>query len=353
MKKTFSKIIALFLCAVTAFGVSPAVFSANGTASGTGSEVELPLSYDEEQDYYYISEDEIDFNGLTWSEYCESHAPVNAMFYDELRIGFEYENKNWIFNLRKGQYGWIFIGSEISVLTSSDKNASIEDYVFAEAADRPEMEIVLFHDPELEEHYGEKFTTEYAPCAMANGYTKGQLTDYQVPKKEISTVNRITFESAEMAGLFIKGLADKGFAKAYSTEHLTPGFDKYYQNGEDVYFVWTGLYFDHFLELDCEDAVIAKGETLQLNVCFAPVAENAPALIWESSDPSVADVDGNGKVTAKNYGTAIIKVRSEIGRNTECRVEVKDNSPGYYIHTLFSIISNVLRDIYNLISRFV
>lgn len=48
--------------------------------------------------------------------------------------------------------------------------------------------------------------------------------------------------------------------------------------------------------------------------------------VWESSDMSVADVDGNGKVTALSAGMAIIKVTTLNGYTDSCLVTVK-NAP--------------------------
>jgi uncharacterized protein YjdB len=48
-------------------------------------------------------------------------------------------------------------------------------------------------------------------------------------------------------------------------------------------------------------------------------------IIWSSSDPLVAEVDNNGKVTAKNNGYAVITATTENGEKTaRCFVTVKD-----------------------------
>lgn len=51
--------------------------------------------------------------------------------------------------------------------------------------------------------------------------------------------------------------------------------------------------------------------------------EPSEKVIWSSSDPTVAEVDGNGKVTAKTVGTAIISATTESGLQTaRCFVTV-------------------------------
>jgi len=46
-------------------------------------------------------------------------------------------------------------------------------------------------------------------------------------------------------------------------------------------------------------------------------------LIWSSSDPSVASVDGTGKVTGRAEGTATISACNERGERAECTVTVQ------------------------------
>ena len=62
----------------------------------------------------------------------------------------------------------------------------------------------------------------------------------------------------------------------------------------------------------------------------APVAINSN-VTYESSDPSVADVSGSGKVTAKSAGTATITVTTESGGLTDtCVVTVAEGDRDLY-----------------------
>ena len=49
-------------------------------------------------------------------------------------------------------------------------------------------------------------------------------------------------------------------------------------------------------------------------------------LIWTSSDPAVASVDGTGKVTGRAEGAAVITACSERGEKADCTVTVKTGS---------------------------
>ena len=49
-------------------------------------------------------------------------------------------------------------------------------------------------------------------------------------------------------------------------------------------------------------------------------------LIWTSSDPAVASVDGTGKVTGHAEGTAAITARNERGEKTTCSITVRKST---------------------------
>ena len=74
--------------------------------------------------------------------------------------------------------------------------------------------------------------------------------------------------------------------------------------------------------LSTEDTYMAVGDTLQLTWELKPEGQQA-ILSFSSSDPSVATVDVNGKITAKKVGTAVITAVSSVGDAVaKCRVEV-------------------------------
>ncbi|MDY3819649.1 MAG: Ig-like domain-containing protein, partial [Lachnospiraceae bacterium] len=66
-----------------------------------------------------------------------------------------------------------------------------------------------------------------------------------------------------------------------------------------------------------------KGDTLQLTVDFTPSNATDKKVTWTSSDPSVATVDDNGKVTAVGDGTVIITAKSSNGKTETITITVK------------------------------
>lgn len=64
------------------------------------------------------------------------------------------------------------------------------------------------------------------------------------------------------------------------------------------------------LELNKKEATLFNGDTLQLKASITPQNASLQDIVWSSSNPSVATVDENGKVTSIGYGSAIITATS-------------------------------------------
>ena len=74
-----------------------------------------------------------------------------------------------------------------------------------------------------------------------------------------------------------------------------------------------------------------SGETVQLTATVAPDNAVNKNVIWTSSDPNVATVDANGKVTAVGNGTCTITATTEDGSFTAIctiKVEIPDSDNG-------------------------
>ncbi len=91
--------------------------------------------------------------------------------------------------------------------------------------------------------------------------------------------------------------------------------DTYHASG-----VFSGIYYDNIKlsqyvpvdSISVEETTLAMstGETKQLTVSVAPANTSLPIATYTSSDPSVAVVDGYGKITAVREGTTTITVAS-------------------------------------------
>ena len=68
------------------------------------------------------------------------------------------------------------------------------------------------------------------------------------------------------------------------------------------------------------------GETVDLNAKAYPSTAVDKTLVYESSKPEVAEVDKNGRVTAKAEGSAVITVKAANGVQAVCKITVTKGS---------------------------
>ncbi len=98
---------------------------------------------------------------------------------------------------------------------------------------------------------------------------------------------------------------------------------------------WSFLKAVTGISLDQNTLELAVGGSETLNPIFTPSDAGYKHTMWDSSDPAVATVDQNGKVTAVALGTAVITATSlDGGYSAECTVTVsKKVTPKTYTVT--------------------
>ncbi|MEA5016476.1 MAG: Ig-like domain-containing protein [Candidatus Limiplasma sp.] len=76
--------------------------------------------------------------------------------------------------------------------------------------------------------------------------------------------------------------------------------------------------------LDHQDETLYTGSVVKLAASVSPEDAGKKNVIWSSSDPTVANADGNGKVTAKNAGKATITCTATDGTevSASCAIHV-------------------------------
>ena len=206
--------------------------------------------YEPNGDFFYTDDKECWQKNAGYNEFYDNYAPAAAMFIDQIRIRFTYENKDWMIQLWKGQYGWLFVGAETGVYTApagtykggkGDPNhydcAAKEDWLY--------MQLDCYWSKNNDGHYKKVFTRPYDKYWWATGFVWGQLTKYSKPRTELKAKNRITFKSEEMANLFVQGLREAGFVRAVGSDQLVD--DSYYQSGKDVWLLWSSIQHDSFV----------------------------------------------------------------------------------------------------------
>ena len=83
------------------------------------------------------------------------------------------------------------------------------------------------------------------------------------------------------------------------------------------------------IKLSSTSLTLSDGESTTLTANVIPSSATIQKVAWYSTNPSVADVDKNGNITAYQSGTTIIYAQAIDGSNisASCQVTVKGNTP--------------------------
>lgn len=104
----------------------------------------------------------------------------------------------------------------------------------------------------------------------------------------------------------------------------TPGWDE--QSGYGIVNAYEAVAMTQqyitSIKLNKTSLSMKPGQTAKLEAVFGGQGKQEP--VWTSSNPTVADVDAEGNVTAKDYGTTVITIKSSdaLGVSATCKVTV-------------------------------
>ncbi len=138
-------------------------------------------------------------------------APVIVCWFDTTRIFFDYDGKEWMVQLWKGQYGWVLIGAEIGLYyrdfgdnTLIDENG-VNYFKCADDDLLIKMSMSLYRNDNLLFSRGQQYSW------WLTGFVPGALDGFGSSPEAVQTVRMdatLTFTDAEMLEAFIGGLED-------------------------------------------------------------------------------------------------------------------------------------------------
>lgn len=200
----------------------------------------LSYQYSYQDDYYYANDKAAWQKWLGFSKFYDLVAPYAMLETDYVRVKFPYDGKDWMIQFWKGQYGFVFYGSEIGIYTK--RHTGLDDTVFttyqcADSGDWMNMEMTLYHDTTGFGTYERQFTRPYDSYWWCTGFKPGHLR-VEEPATELRMEARITLKSEEMATLFCDAIRDCGFTEA-ADGNL--GLDQFYRSGADVRVLWQNV----------------------------------------------------------------------------------------------------------------
>lgn len=200
----------------------------------------LSYQYSYLDDYYYTNDKDCWQDNFGFARVYDIVSPYIALEYDYTRVFFKYDNKDFMVQLWKGQYGYIFYGGEIGIYHKESDGKETGYFTFFKTADEkywPKMEMTLYHQ-KLNGDWEREFTRDYDYYWWCTGFKPGHLRKVE-PANELRIVARITFADKEMASLFANGLKECNFSEAANKDSV--GLDSYYHQGKDVYLQWQNI----------------------------------------------------------------------------------------------------------------
>ena len=196
----------------------------------------LSYKYDPDGGYFYTDDKNCWQRNFGFNEGYDSMAPLGMMNYDTARVKFTYDNKEWLVQMWKGQYGYAFVGGEVGVYTRK-VGAGGTHYNCAKQEDWLNMEMAFIWDKGRTGNYQTIFTRDYTQYWWCTGFVPGLETG--APRDQFRLITHITFKSTEMAELFCKEFEKKGFTRVAKLNNSET--DTFVQVGADVAFVWQNI----------------------------------------------------------------------------------------------------------------
>ncbi len=196
----------------------------------------LSYKYDPDGGFFYTDDKKCWQQNFGFNEGYDSMAPLGMMNYDTVRVKFEYDNKEWLIQMWKGQYGYAFVGGEVGVYTRK-VGATGTHYNCAKQEDWLNMEMAFVWDKTHKGNYQTVFVRNYEPYWWCTGFVPG--LESGAPRDQFRLITHITFESPEMAEIFCTEFENQGFRRVAKLNNNE--IDTFVQVGSDVAFVWQDI----------------------------------------------------------------------------------------------------------------
>ena len=198
--------------------------------------------YDPVEKCFYTADDTWQRN-FGYSEIYDNAASLIVIIIETCRIKFEYANKDWMFQLWKGQYGWVLYGAEIGIY-NKEKNRPVEHYTCATDEDMIQMQMTLWEKQTVmgKETWVRSFGRPYERQWWHTGFVWGNMIGRN---KDLKMEARLTMRDYAMLDAVVPAFREKGFDEVTGTwkDVLTKGKnDSFYVNGLDIYFYWTEIF---------------------------------------------------------------------------------------------------------------
>lgn len=200
----------------------------------------LSYQYSYVDDFYYTNDKEAWQHNFGFGKIYDFVSPYILLEYDYVRVFFTYEDKDWMLQMWKGQYGLVFYGGEIGIYNRPHSEDGIDAWTMfncPEEEDWLKMEMTLWHE-DVQGNWKREFTRAYDYYWWCTGFKNGHLRNVE-PADELRLTGRITFKDAEMAALVADGFAECGLTLSQTKDGM--GVDSFFIDGSDIHFSWQNI----------------------------------------------------------------------------------------------------------------
>lgn len=195
--------------------------------------------YYPEGNYYYTDDKECWQKNFGFNEVYDKFAPITMMYYDTVRTIFDYDGKEWLVQMWKGQYGYCFVGGEVGIYTRRPGSGGTH-FACADKEDWLNMEMAFVWDEFNDGNYSPIFTRPYEKYWWCTGFVVGFPNKNIVKtREEFRLVTHITFKDSEMADAFCNAFSANGFKRVSKLDNNE--IDTFVQVGNEVAFVWQNV----------------------------------------------------------------------------------------------------------------
>jgi len=162
-----------------------------------------------------------------YNKYYDLLGGYVALWYDTVRIKFNYGGYDWLVQFWKGQYGFLLLGAEAGVYYKPEGDPSSQ-YICSDNNMRLKIGYTCYNKGE------ELFVRPYQDTWWLTGFVPGKLDKYS-DRSQLKMQMRITLKDEEMKNAFVAALQQPGVG---FTQGNASTSDTFYTSGNDVYLMW-------------------------------------------------------------------------------------------------------------------
>lgn len=162
-----------------------------------------------------------------YNQYYDTMGGYVMLFYDTVRVKFNYGGYDWLIQFWKGQYGFLLLGAEAGVYYKEEGSSS-SHYVCSDNNMRLKIGYTCYNKGDV------LFTRAYQDTWWLTGFVPGRLDKF-ADRSQLKMKIRITLKDAAMKDAFVAALQQPGVGFSYGNA-TSP--DTFYTSGNDVYLMW-------------------------------------------------------------------------------------------------------------------